>query len=509
MITERTINKEIEKKIVTGMIVSSPFCRDIMPMLRLEYFDVDYARNVAGWIKSYYGRYKKAPGIHIQDIFNAKKIKMKEEVSELVGSFLLDLSEKYSLGEEGPFNSDYLVDQAQQYFKRQAMLRTTEITRGLLLDGKVEEAEREWAKYKGIYKEVSKWVNPFSPEFVEKVLEEEGQGLFSFPGKLGELTGPWKRGWLVSFMGPRKRGKSWFLMEVALWAVLSGLKVAFFSLEMLDTGLGGRILTRMTSLAKQGGIFYYPVFDCVKNQDGTCNKKERINKVTLLIEGKKPSIDLTSKNYKPCLMCRGRRDYSVANWWVSMDREKLSFNKAMEKLKGFETMYGLGDKFRLMTYPPLRANLSTIEGDLEKIEEFEGFVPDLIIMDYADILRPEVGEEITIESTGQTWIALKSLAADRKCCVITATQTNRKSGDKKNVRGTDVAWDIRKMDHIDLGYALSQTPYEKQEGVMRVGVAYFRWGDSDENKHVVVLQNLEMGVSVLDSEFGRFGEGKE
>jgi len=222
--------------------------------------------------------------------------------------------------------------------------------------------------------------------------------------------------------------------------------------------------------------------------------------VVLLVNGKKPPFEEAPKGYSACTACRGRKDFVPEQWWTSIAREGLSFAKAVKSIKGFDTMYSAGKRFRMITYPPYRANVATIEADLQKLQEFEGFVPDMIVIDYADILRPETGEELTRESTGQTWIMLKSLAADRKCLVFTATQGNRKSAEKRNVKHTDVAEDIRKMDHVDVSWALSQRPYEKREGVIRVGVAVHRWKDFDEDAHVLILQQLDMGKPMLDSE---------
>jgi hypothetical protein len=305
-------------------------------------------------------------------------------------------------------------------------------------------------------------------------------------------------------MGPRKRGKSWFLMEASILAVLQGLRVAFFSLEMSDTGFGMRVIKRITSLCESPGLFYYPVFDCAKNQDGTCRKSERVNSIRLFERGKesKPKPEFAPKGYRICDICRGTDDFIVDTWWVGINRDKLTFDSVVKNIEGFETMYGFSTKFRLMVYPAMRANLRTIESDLDKAEEFDGFVPDMIVIDYADILKPEVGQEVSIESTGQTWMSMKGLASDRKCIVLTATQTSRKSGERINVKGTDVAWDIRKMDHVDLAYALSQVPREKERGMIRVSVPYFRWGECSDERKVTVLQNLKMGQSLLDSEFG-------
>jgi len=381
--TERSIDREIEKKIVTGLIVSTQFCRDVVPMLRLEYFEVDYARTVAGWIKIYYSKYKKAPGAHIQDLFTYRRRNMNVDMADLISAFLSGLSEQYVLDseKEEEFNSAYLVDQTQQYFTKQALLLMADSVKGLVAEGKVKEAETELAKYKGVYREVSNWVNPFSELFVEKMFAEPVRGLFSFPGKLGELSGPLRRGWLTAFMGPRKRGKTWFLTETAILGAMSGLRVALVSLEMIDTGMGNRLIKGVTDLADEADTYLFPVFDCVRNQDGSCNRREREGSVTLLVDGKKPPYENAPKGYKICSVCRGRGDFIPGQWWISVVKEQLTFMKAMKRLEGFDTMYSVGSRFRMISYPSFRVNVASIEADLQKLEEFEGFVPDMIVID--------------------------------------------------------------------------------------------------------------------------------
>jgi hypothetical protein len=95
---------------------------------------------------------------------------------------------------------------------------------------------------------------------------------------------------------------------------------------------------------------------------------------------------------------------------------------------------------------------------------------------------------------------LKNLSDSRHCLVMTASQTNRGSFDKKNVTQTDIAEDIRKIAHIDGGMALNQLPNEKRKGVMRVALIAGRDIDFDQMKTCIVLQNLQLGQVLLDSE---------
>ena len=69
MIKVVEIDSEVEKKIVTGAIVSDYFCQQIFKMYKPEYFEVKYIPKVMKWIKTYYDRHKAAPRETIQDIY--------------------------------------------------------------------------------------------------------------------------------------------------------------------------------------------------------------------------------------------------------------------------------------------------------------------------------------------------------------------------------------------------------------------------------------------------------
>jgi hypothetical protein len=94
------------------------------------------------------------------------------------------------------------------------------------------------------------------------------------------------------------------------------------------------------------------------------------------------------------------------------------------------------------------------------------------------------------------------MAAERHCLVVTASQSNRKTLDKKDVKASDASDDIRKIAHVDAMFTLNQTGYEKTAGVIRVGIAAHRWKEFSEMQHVSVLQQLSLGQTLLDSEYG-------
>jgi replicative DNA helicase len=181
--------------------------------------------------------------------------------------------------------------------------------------------------------------------------------------------------------------------------------------------------------------------------------------------------------------------------------------RVKKKAKGMATMYGK-DMFRVLSYPIGTANLGDIKNDLEVLEYSEDFIPDVVIVDYADILKPENTSLVGREAINETWKGLKSLAQDRHCLVVTATQANRESIGKKNVRQTHVSEDIRKLAHVDIFGVLNQTAKEKRKGVIRIGIIARRHGESDEGVQALAIQSLQIGQPFLDDVYFR-GEIEE
>jgi replicative DNA helicase len=500
IIRRRTVDNEIESKIITGIIVSTPFARKIIPMLRNEYFTTPYSVIVFEWCKEYYKKYSEAPGKHIQDIYEDNQNTLDETNAELIGMMLKRLSKNYEELEN--FNVDYLFDQASIYLEGKAIKITAERALAYLDKGRLDKARNEFLNHKKLAKDCSTWVNPLDPKFIKDTYTEEEQGtdnVFTFPGALGKLTGYHKRGWLVSILAPKKRGKSFLLMEMAYRAFLNRKKVIIFSLEMSEKRIAKRFNRRITAEGKHEGEYLYPCFDCYYNQAGTCTKVQRTNKVALLnSEGGKPSFERNMR-YRACSICRGTSDYQVATWYEIKKRSKQSMTKTIRKAQGLAKMYG--DNIRLKSFPAGTATINDLKVVLDSLEYTEGFIPDIIVIDYADILKPTDSRLIDPRAqSNEVWVAMKGWADQMHCLVVTATQGTRLSINKKNIAQTDYSEDIRKGAHIDLGYGISQTPEEKFESVMRISVLEHRDEDSSELQQALILQQRGLGQVLLDSE---------
>lgn len=496
----RRIDSSTEKKILTGMIVSTRYLKDIQPLIDLAYFQNSYAQTVAEWVLEFYDAYEMAPFHHIQDIYTVEQEKqtMKEEEEEIISKLLTEISQKYEL-EQG-LNIPYLTDKTTDYFKRRELEITAGNLKVLLAKGDIQEAEKQIEKYRKVQKLTSNWINPLNDEEITKTFLYSDETFFTFPGKLGEFLGAFERGWLVGVAGPYKRGKTWLVQEFAVIGMLSGLKVAFFSLEMTGPKMKERIYKRLTATGKKEGEIRYPCFDCIHNQTGDCEKEERTNKHTLVNEdGELPRYN-PEMNYKPCTYCRENNisGYSPATWFEMIKRPEYNIINVGERLRAFQKRFD--NSFRLKIYPKYTANIDDILRDLEILEHTEDFVPDMIVVDHADILKPESKGMIGVEKEDQTWMALAKLGGMKQALIMAPTQVTKEALEAEQTRQRHTARWSGKLGHVDAMLALSQTEEEKEQGIMRISVMVHRHKDFFEEVNCIVLQNIDVGQVHLDSE---------
>lgn len=165
----------------------------------------------------------------------------------------------------------------------------------------------------------------------------------------------------------------------------------------------------------------------------------------------------------------------------------------------------------MVTKPNKDMSVSNIVSQLDIWETFDGFVPDVVIIDYADILKGEPGDERkeTRDQQNGTWQALRALSQKKHCLVITATQTDAAAYDTKDLKLKNFSEDKRKYSHVTVMPGLNQTEEEKDRGVMRVNILLAREEVFDIRRMVHVLQCLQIGRPFIASFRKKFKKKKE
>jgi hypothetical protein len=491
----RTINRDLEKQILISLITSTVVLKGIAPIYDPKLFKLELSKKVGQWIRSYYDVYRQAPGALIQSIYNQEKSTLKPEVEEQVDEFLAALSDEFI---SSPPNESYMLDEAKRFFKMMKAEQIAVNVQNLVeSNGKLEDIEATLSSYNKEMAEVARWERPLDdPDYINAVFEEGEDILYELPGDLGRFLGPIEREFLIGIMGPMKRGKTWWLMEFAFHALSYRRRVAYISLEMSDKKCSKRFYQRLTAATQleEDSASVYNLLDCKYNQMNQCKKAERTCRCAM------PTDNNPNPTYVVCTQCNGvNPDYELAHFKTSVIRPGINIPLVQRACQNFLKQYGR-NHFRSISYPPFTCNLKTISQDLDVLVA-DGFIPDVVVIDYADILAPETTRGEVRHQIDDTWKSLKRIAAERKINVVTATQGNRASLAKDLIEQTDTSEDIRKLAHPDIFFALSQSRKERQMNALRLNILAHRWRHFDPYHNLLVTYNFDVGQPMLDTSF--------
>lgn len=99
---------------------------------------------------------------------------------------------------------------------------------------------------------------------------------------------------------------------------------------------------------------------------------------------------------------------------------------------------------------------------------------DLIVVDYADIMAPEIKTGNDINDSKQVWLGLRAIAHEENAALLTATQTNRDGFKADVAKAEHAAEDFNKIRIADLVLSINRTDDEKAKGEARLFFAASR-----------------------------------
>lgn len=152
------------------------------------------------------------------------------------------------------------------------------------------------------------------------------------------------------------------------------------------------------------------------------------------------------------------------------------------RLEKLYTKYG--NSLIIKHYPSGTATLDTIKQHLHSLRGL-GFIPDLIIVDYADLLKPLTKYDDSYEDLGAIILGLRGLAGELKIPIWSATQSNR-TGHSQEVMDVDMIGDsFKKAQIADIVIAICANPSEIERQEARLFLAKNRNGPQ---KHTVKIK---------------------
>ena len=148
----------------------------------------------------------------------------------------------------------------------------------------------------------------------------------------------------------------------------------------------------------------------------------------------------------------------------------INFREDVEK-----TITDLPGSVIIKEFPTGKATLSTIESHLKKVEDL-GTKPDLIIIDYVDLLASKKRNADRKQEIDDIYTSTKGLARELDLPIWSVSQVNRTGAQDNIIEGDKAAGSYDKMMITDFCISLSRKREDKENGTGRFHIMKNRYG---------------------------------
>lgn len=476
---------------IVGAIISTRFLRQFAMLEPLPLLDNKPLRTISEMCLGYFKDHAEAPNSHIGDLWTIRKEELVEQgddaQAELIDTILQSLVDELEAAAVR-FNTDYALSVAERYLRLRKLKQVSDQVRGSISQKDPDQAEGTLAQYKPIRLVSGNGASPIEPGFFDDLFVDDVEPpLLVFPGALGKLLNKqFFRSAFVAFMGNAKAGKSWLLMEIVLRAWWQRCNVAYcvvgdMSLrqvkERLASSITRRPVARLVGKEKRTESQDIDADTAIWTAEEHCRRWERCEQE----ERKLTPACQACHRFVPVI----QREQIVVN--------PFSQRHLMEASRYWATRTK-GKSLRVECFPSGSKSIRDIDGMLDGWQHFSGFLLDVLVIDYADILAPIHKREQERDQINETWQAMNQLAQRRNCLVVTATQSDTEGYDKKRFTKKNFSGDRRKNDHVSAQYGITRSPDDKDLGdCVRISeVMEPRFGQSNK-RQVIVHRALDTG----------------
>jgi hypothetical protein len=447
--SERRAGGLLSRKVLLGLATDPAVLAAIAPQWDGKGFSSRWENLFAGWCVKHYLKYGKPVGRDIGGYFDLWASKNRDEdvqdaVARLVEAVSDDAKSKHK-----PSSSEFLIDAAKEIMTKAALERMYEEGRTLIQRGEVEEATALVEKFRRVEVGSGSMISLFKGGVaVRNAFKNVSEVLIKWPQPaLAQFFGNvFARGEFVAFMAGEKMGKSFDLQEVGVEGVKQGNNVAFFEVgDQTRPQIIRRFAARVAERPAKADTGY---------------------KMPLSLEVGEAG-DAPRVKYK-----------------VLKEPKAMSDKEADAFIKKFGKQYG-DDSLRLSVHPNSSINVQQIDHLLQEWRR-DGWLPDIIVIDYADILAPLNGSAETRDQINATWKALRGLGQKWDACMVTATQADAASYKAHTLSRTNFSEDKRKYAHVTAMIGINRTEKEYEQGIARMNFILARDLEFSSEKCVYV-----------------------
>jgi hypothetical protein len=430
-------------------------------LIDVSLFEADY-RLLAERCIDYWRQHKCAPKAHLPDlladILEGDNLRRAQALRYMLAGML-------SLA--GQINTTYVLNELQNFNRRQKL--TDAIIHGAELLGQnrrnisaVEELlyqvlrDRELGFDRGSrldddLEPFFDWLGQRRAEFSTGIRLLDQRGIVPC------------RGALMLFIAGKGRGKTWWLISLGKQALLARKKVLHVSLE------NDEMETKLR---------YFMALFAASQREASGHD----NPTRPVFQFDHDSRELTAVQFEPL-----QPVFSFASGDARAEVESRLLARPMAYAN-----------LVIKRFPNRALSLPALASYLDSLEQVDGFIPDLLLLDYAKLLKLPAGNNGERRyGFGDNMEALRALAVERNIAVATADQLNREGFERRTAHSSHIGEDWSQVHTADIVLTHSATDAEKEHGLARLYVDHAR---SERDKFGLLLaQSFATGQFALDS----------
>jgi len=413
-------------------------------------FSTQIYRDVVIRVYDYIDKYHKPPQEHVADLLEDELGKDKPSAQMYVELLEAVHEQRESINEE------YALNQLEAFVRQQTLKSSIIKASEAIQDGDLDRAEED------LNAGLKTRLTLFAPGMsLAEGLRAAYTGQVRrdvVPTGIKELDdahlGP-ARGEFHLFIGPPKRGKSWWLVHMTKRCLLHRLKVAYVTLELSEAQIAQRVLQSLFSIARHKATV--PVSRLRADDLGRLLRIERES-----ISGRISIDDPSSRG---------------------------AVEQKLGRLRGRENL----------TIKQFPAGMLTVRGltnYLDMLERSASFIPDMLVIDYPDYMQLDP-KNYRLE-IGALYNDLRGVAVERNIGIIVASRSNREGTKARLITESHAAEDYSRIYTADTVFTYTQTPAEKELGLARLFVSNTRVADRD-GFVLLISQAYAVGQFCLES----------
>lgn len=447
---EENLSGALQENVLTLLCFDEQFCQMVRSTITPQLFESAVFREIASQACDFIDQFKQPIREHLPDTLEHI---LEGSDQRKAASYRRVLDNLFQAKEE--VNREYVISRLHAFVRQQTIKSAIVKAVEAVEDGNTEQAEVELQK--GLAAQVvsfelgTSFADPKqSLSFFDHVADGIQTGIHEFDRR-DICPRPQE---MFMFIAPAKKGKTWALIHLGKFGLLQRKRVLHITLEMSEARVSQRYIQSFFSVSKREATVRTAKFEF-----------DQLHRLV--------GIDHEDTT-RPTLQDAGIRQMLTSK----LNRE---FRRRPPLI--------------IKQFPTGSLTISQLNAYLDGLERFHKFVPDMIVLDYPDLMK--IGSENLRVDTGRIYKDLRGVAVERNLAMVVASQGNRQSSRAEVVTDSMVAEDYSKIATCDNVITYNQTDQEKALGLARLFVSN---GRNDEDKFITLIsQSYATGQFCLDS----------